>query len=158
MNEPMPFEPYSLVVSGEHYTVLEPSEPTAHRVERLGKVIGVPCADSSQPLTVVALEDFFDNPPVVLATAADIKAEAGRRILEIAPSWKQANMIARTLELTNAHGADPATWPAPEQTERATYLAVWEQIKAIRTYSDTLEANPPALADLPAAFEAVLAP
>jgi hypothetical protein len=107
-----------------------------------------PVTDSMQR-QVQAWHDAGGVPDMsALATAADIKAEAGRRILDLAPSWRQANMIARTLELTNAHGADPAAWPAEVQAERAAFAVVWDKIKAIRAHSDALELAPPTLADL----------
>lgn len=82
MSEPIPFEPYELVVSGQKYTVVEPSEPTSHRVEHLGKVIGIHCADSSQPLTVEALETYLAGPTQaeqIAAMRAALKARATER-------------------------------------------------------------------------------
>jgi len=62
---PIPFVSYSLDLAPEGtYTVLEPAEPTAHRVqEPTGQVIAVPCADSTQPLTAEALAEHLENPP-----------------------------------------------------------------------------------------------
>lgn len=90
--------------------------------------------------------------PLLLATAAEIKAEAQRRIFAIAPAWRQSNLIAHVLELTRDHGPrSSGTWPAEALAADDAAQAVWAQIKAIRAHSDALEANPPALADLPAA-------
>ena len=143
-DEPAPFTPYQCSLG----TVLDHGETgTIYRVQLPdGTVRAVEANGTPSP---EAVEYDIENPPVQLATAADIKAEAGRRILLIAPSWKQSNMIARVLELTNAHGSDPATWPTEAQAERATYDALWQSIKAIRAHSDALEAAPPPLADLP---------
>lgn len=88
------------------------------------------------------------EPEPAPATADDIKAVAHRRILEIAPIWRQMNMTARTLDLTNEHGADPAQWPAEAKAERDSYAVIYARILAVRAHSDALELNPPALADL----------
>lgn len=83
------------------------------------------------------------------ATPADIKAEAERRIFsKIAPITRQLNMTARTLDLTNAYGADPTQWPAEAQAERAAYYNIYSRILAMRAHSDTLELDPPLLGGL----------
>jgi hypothetical protein len=79
-------------------------------------------------------------------TAEQIKDEAARRILEVAPEWYQRNLTARAAELA-MKGAD--NWTAEEQAEVDAGQAIWDQIKAIRTASDAIEASPPAsVADL----------
>lgn len=63
---PVPaFEPYALEVPNRGtYTVLEPEEATAHRVEQPdGQVIAVPVADSAVALTEAALAAHLANPP-----------------------------------------------------------------------------------------------
>jgi hypothetical protein len=81
-----------------------------------------------------------DTRPLAEAKAeriAAVKDEARRRILAIAPEWKQANLTARAAELTDIKHGRALT--GPEQAEEAAIRAVWSQIKAIRTASDTAE-------------------
>lgn len=81
-------------------------------------------------------------PPVLTGEARviAIKAEARRRILTIAPEWRQANLTARAAELAllypNLRGEELS------EPERAEYLAgqvIWDRIKAVRAASDALE-------------------
>lgn len=100
-----------------------------------------------------SLEDAGDclanpRPFPLLASSAEIKAEAQRRILAIAPSWKQANLIASVLELTRDNGSPPDIWETGKQEANQAAQVIWDKIKAIRSFSDTLEANPPLLSEL----------
>jgi len=62
---------------------------------------------------------------------AEIKAEAQRQILKLAPEWKQRNMIARVVELMQlGQTTDP---------EFVAIQDIWDSIKAIRATSDQLE-------------------
>ncbi|MES0811289.1 hypothetical protein ABLO27_17520 [Roseibium sp. SCPC15] len=69
-----------------------------------------------------------------------IKAEAARRILEVAPEWYQRNLTARAAELS-LKGVD--NWTAEEQAEVAEGQAIWDKIKGIRAASNALEAMDP---------------
>ena len=69
-----------------------------------------------------------------------VRAEAGRRILAVAPEFRQRNLTARAVEIVMEHGADPADWPGEVQAEVAAGMAVWAAIKAIRAASDVAEA------------------
>jgi len=89
-----PFEPYVLTVGGKVYTVLEPSEPTAHRVqEPSGQVVGVPCSDSADTLTAAALAAHLANPP---APVAPVPQTVTRRQLFLA-------LLAHDAQLTRAN-------------------------------------------------------
>ena len=68
-----------------------------------------------------------------------IKQEAERRILAIAPEWKQRNMLARSAELADKKGSGPLT--PDEIAEENAMRAVWAQIKEIRRKSDLAEAQ-----------------
>lgn len=58
------------------------------------------------------------------------KSEAKRRILAIAPEWKQRNMLAEYIELDGA----------PEAAGRIAELKqAWAEINALRDRSDELE-------------------
>jgi hypothetical protein len=62
--EPQPFTPYALEIDGNTYTVLDPSEPTAHRIQLpTGEVTACPCIESADTLTVEALAEWIANPP-----------------------------------------------------------------------------------------------
>lgn len=68
-----------------------------------------------------------------------IKDEAAKRILAIAPEWKQRNLIARSVEITRAKIDGTAT--AEEIKEGNAIQAIWDSVKAIRDKSDALEAE-----------------
>lgn len=71
---------------------------------------------------------------------AEVKAEAQRRIYAIVPAWKQANLTARTAELLRIR-LDAGSWTAQETAEINAINAIWDKAKALRAYSDTLEAS-----------------
>ncbi|MEM9635159.1 MAG: hypothetical protein AAGA50_27795 [Pseudomonadota bacterium] len=77
-------------------------------------------------------------------TADQIKVEAARRILEVAPEWYQRNLTARAAELAMKGGDN---WTAEEQAEVAEGQAVWDKIKGIRAASNALEAMDPRPSD-----------
>ena len=70
----------------------------------------------------------------------NVKAEAKRRIISIAPEWKQSNMLARAITLLRKGEANLTTAEALEVVEMD---AVWAEIQRIRSVSDTLEAADP---------------
>ncbi len=82
-------------------------------------------------------------PPPAPATAADIKAEAERRILAVLPEWKQRNLTARGIELLLALVKNRG-WTAAETAEATAIQADWDKVKAIRARSDDLEQELPA--------------
>jgi hypothetical protein len=73
-----------------------------------------------------------------------IKREANRRIITIAPEWKQSNMLARGLNLLRKGEANLTT---AEALEVSGMDSVWTEIQRIRSVSDTLEAADPPPAD-----------
>lgn len=77
-------------------------------------------------------------------TAADVKAEAMRRILAICPEWKQRNLTAQASILAEK-GRD--NWTADELAAWNAGEAIWASIKAIRAASDVIEAMDPIPAD-----------
>jgi len=83
---PTPFEPYALTVAERGtYTVLEPAESTAHRVqEPSGQVIAVPCEDSTQPLTTEALAEHLENPPAFAPVPGEVTQWQIRRAINAA--------------------------------------------------------------------------
>jgi hypothetical protein len=70
----------------------------------------------------------------------NVKAEANRRIIAIAPEWRQRNMIARSVELLSI-GKD--AWTQEQRDENLALELVWETVKMIRAKSDQLEAMNP---------------
>lgn len=78
-------------------------------------------------------------------TAADIKAEAARRIMTRYPEWKQRNMTARGVELLHIQAG--RSWTPDEQAEADALQAAWDWIGSVRAASDTLEAAQPIPAD-----------
>lgn len=83
---------------------------------------------------------------------AAIRAEAGRRITEVAPDYRQRNVLARSVELLEAAvlGGGFAGLTEDERAEAAAARALWAQISPIRQHSDELEAQAAAAADLAA--------
>ncbi|MDP1599027.1 hypothetical protein [Phenylobacterium sp.] len=81
---------------------------------------------------------------------ADVKAEAGRRILERFPTWKQANMNMRATELVDIRLDRELT--ADETAEREAMLSAAAWIKDVRAASDAIEAGLPDDADGLSAF------
>lgn len=79
------------------------------------------------------VRQVFSYPP---PTVTDVKQEAQRRIYELYPQWKQANMIARAVELLQV---GQANWSPEEQAEAAALNAAWAWIKAVRAKSNEIE-------------------
>jgi hypothetical protein len=78
--------------------------------------------------------------PVV--TPQDVKAEAQRRIYERYPEWKQANLLARGVELQDAWRVN-GEWTAEEAADAQTCRDAWDWIKSVRDASDAIEATAP---------------
>lgn len=67
----------------------------------------------------------------------EIKNIASKRILEIAPEWKQRNIMVRAVELVEINGG-----ASLEEIEELNAIrAIWARIRAVRSYSDSLEAR-----------------
>lgn len=77
-------------------------------------------------------------------TPAMVKREAMRRILAIAPEWKQRNLTAQAVLLQHK---GVASWTGDETAAWAAGEALWARIAAIRAASDTIEAMAPIPAD-----------
>jgi len=75
------------------------------------------------------------------AQKAAVDAEASRRILAVLPSWKQTNMIARSVELQQIAAARALS--ADELGEHAAMAAAWAWVKAVRAASNVLNAANP---------------
>lgn len=69
-----------------------------------------------------------------------IKAEAHRRILALVPEWRQRNLLAQAVLLSEK---GRGTWTTEEQGAWDAGQSLWTQIAMIRAASDALEANPP---------------
>lgn len=77
--------------------------------------------------------------PPLPVTADMVRAEAGRRILAIAPEWRQRNLTAQAAILA-AKGRD--NWTPDDQAAWDAGSAVWARISALRDASNVLEAMP----------------
>ena len=69
---------------------------------------------------------------------AEIKQEAYEAIVTHLPEWKQRNLVARSVELTEKKFDTSLT--AEEQTELDDLKTKWGWVKQVRTNSDTAEA------------------
>ena len=67
-----------------------------------------------------------------------IKKKAGKAIINKVPEWKQANLTARALELTEKL-ATGQTLTAEERVELNAIKQTWAEIKAIRESSNQAE-------------------
>lgn len=110
-----------------------------HGLPRMIRTAG----DAGNPLDITQLQNDFAN---LLAAdnetkrVAAIKEEAGRRIIAKYPEWKQRNMLARSLELTNKV-AMTGTLTGDEQAEVAAMQVVWSWIKDVRDVSSLAESS-----------------
>ncbi len=86
---------------------------------------------------------------------AEVKAEAGQRILALYPTWKQANMNMRATELVDIRLDRELT--AEETAEREAMLSAAAWIKEVRAASDAIEAALPDDAEGLCAFIAAAA-
>ena len=75
-------------------------------------------------------------------TAEQVKAEAGRRILDVCPEWKQRNHIATDLTYAKIVQAGGSLTPEQEES-RAAIEAVWVTVQTLRSKSDEIEAMSP---------------
>ena len=75
---------------------------------------------------------------------SEIKQQAGVEILRRYPDWKQRNMLARAVALAFKTIKGAALTPE-EQAEIAALQAIWDEIKAIRSRSNEMEAQVSAL-------------
>jgi hypothetical protein len=82
----------------------------------------------------------YDPPEPDPITSQNVKAEAYRRIIAICPEWKQRNLTAQAVLLTEKGRAN---WTVEEQAAWDAGEAIWTQIAAIRAASDVLEAIDP---------------
>ncbi|WOO40370.1 hypothetical protein [Rubellicoccus peritrichatus] len=69
---------------------------------------------------------------------AAVKSEAGRRIIELIPEWKQRNLTARMLDLVGKQVAG-LTLNGDELDEQLAIRSTWEVVAAIRTISGEIE-------------------
>lgn len=87
--------------------------------------------------------DLDGNPlPDREPRAERIKEEAGRRILDVCPEWKQRNHIATDLTYTKILQAGGSLTPEQEAS-RVAIEAVWVAIQTLRSKSDEIEAMSP---------------
>jgi hypothetical protein len=78
----------------------------------------------------------FARPALPAITAAQVKAEAGRRITAIAPEWTQRNLTAQAAVLAKI-GVD--NWTTEQTAEWDAGEVIWARIQAIRTASNVIE-------------------
>lgn len=85
-------------------------------------------------------EQTVESLPDLPVTPSMVKREAMRRILAIAPEWKQRNLTAQAAILAKK---GEANWTTGEQAAWDAGEALWAHIAAIRAASDVLEALDP---------------
>lgn len=101
---------------------------------------------SDNDAAVQAIIDSYDPlPPYRAEKIEEIKKEANRRILQIAPEWKQRNILARMTELVDARSGRALT--DSEQTEMDSAKSLWADIQNVRQASDDIEAEIVAMTD-----------
>lgn len=141
----------AVVAESTQYAAFDPSVATKQGYRWLPREVEI-VGEASALRRRVEQEVIEDNRVVTRITfepvsdeirAAAVKFEAGRRILEKYPQWRQVNMLARSVELTRKGVA----LTAEEQAEAASLEAAWAWIKSVRTASDAIEALSPIPAD-----------
>lgn len=100
----------------------KPGEPCLH----------VECTDAE--IAARLAEEALVVQKKIAALPDKIRDLAGKKILALAPEWKQRNMIARSVELMEQGG--PST--PQEEAEMAGMKQAWALVKAIRAHSDVL--------------------
>ena len=75
-------------------------------------------------------------------TVEEVKAEAGRRILDVCPEWKQRNHIATDLTYTKIIQAG-GSLTSEQEEKRAAIESVWVAVQTLRFKSDEIEAMSP---------------
>ena len=120
----------------------------------LGRSIQV---EDFAPVVVLDLRDYTSEELAALHSQriGEVKAEAGRRILERYPTWKQANMNMRATELVDIRLDRELT--EAETAEREAMLSAAAWIKEVRAASDAIEAALPDDAEGLCAFIAATA-
>lgn len=117
----------------------DPADPRDVKVEDGAMVFAEPPRPEPEP------EPEVDRETQRAIDVQGLKNEAGRRILERYPDFKQRNMLARAIELDNALRDRDLT--AEEESEITAYRAAWAWIGAVREVSNTIEALDPIPAD-----------
>lgn len=141
----------AIVAESTQYAAFDPSVPTkaGYRwLPRVVEVVGEPgpllrrvetqSIEDTRVLTRITFDAVDDA-----TQRAMIKFEAGRRILERYPQWRQTNMLARSIELTRK----AQTLTPEEQAEAVSLESSWAWIKSVRQASDAIEALSPIPAD-----------
>ena len=75
-------------------------------------------------------------------TVEEVKVEAGRRILEVCPEWKQRNHIATDLTYTKIIQAG-GSLTAEQEESRAAIESVWAAVQTLRYKSNEIETMSP---------------
>jgi len=75
-------------------------------------------------------------------TVEQVKAEAGRRILEVCPEWKQRNHIATDLTYAKIIQAGGSLTVEQEES-RAAIESVWAAVQTLRYKSNEIETMSP---------------
>lgn len=82
----------------------------------------------------------FTTDETEVKRVTDIKTTAGEKIVEIMPEWKQRNNLARMVELLS-NAVDLTTLTTAEQDEITAAMTQWNNVKTIRSTSDTAEVD-----------------
>ena len=101
-------------------------------------------------IEIASFQRWSDLADARAALAAEVKAEAGRRIVDVMPEWKQRNAIAHAVALIRKVQLG-GVLTADESASEAGYAAVWSRVSELRAASDRKEAEIAKLADLGAA-------
>jgi len=93
---------------------------------------------------IVAPDPDYVTPDPLASTRAmlvqAVKGEAGRRIVAVAPEWKQRNLTVQAAILAK-QVADGTLLTPEQQANWDAGQLIWQQVDAIRSRSDVIEAQ-----------------
>ena len=116
-----------------------------YRVYDSGGSLSVEWLSAEAPPSDVMVQEA-ELPALKSRATSAIKAEASRRILAIAPLWKQNNLSARFAEMISKRiDQYPLPLSQAEQTEYAAIKVSGQYLRSIRTASNNMEAECAAL-------------
>jgi hypothetical protein len=116
---------------------LADAHPSLARGTLNGRV-EMPTTERDAMLDIWAQVEFEELAAREAAKLGAIKSAAGAVILARLPAWRQANLTARALELSDAKHTRELT--ESELGEQSAIASAWAWVRVVRAHSDAIEA------------------